>query len=74
MGLFDKLVKTINDSGLKDEFQKIGKEIEKSVKENGGKPSSTKTIPSDYSHFPAFEGEISDLSVKNIDKYHRCLF
>ena len=72
MGLFDKLVKTINDSGLKDEFQKIGKEIEKSVKDSNGKPKPTKEVPSDYSHFPQFDGEISDLSVKNIDKYHRC--
>ncbi len=78
MGLFDNLVKTIKDSGIGEELSKVGKDIEKSVNGLGDeiKQNTTvktpKTIPSDYSHFPAFEGTIRDINTKNIDKYHRC--
>ena len=66
MGLFDNLVKTIKDSGIGEELSKVGKDIEKSVNGLGDeiKQNTTvktpKTIPSDYSHFPAFEGTIRD--------------
>ncbi len=83
MGLFDNLVKAFNDSGLKDGISEVGKELEKTVNTVGSElnnlnlngsstPAPSKTVPSDYAHFPQFEGFIKELSTKNIDKYHRC--
>jgi hypothetical protein len=86
MGLFDNLVKSFNDSGIKEGLSKVGKEIEGAASEFGGdinkfantlgannsNSTPSKSIPSEYSHFPAFNGVIKDITTKNIDKYHRC--
>lgn len=82
MGLFDNLVKQFNESGLKDELAKVGKEIGDTVNNAGSdlqnlvSTGSTgrepKKVPAGYEHFPQFDGVIKDVSTKVIDKYHRC--
>lgn len=82
MGLFDNLVKQFNESGLKDELSKVGKEIGETVNNagndlqnlvsTGSTGREAKKVPGGYEHFPQFDGVIKDISTKVIDKYHRC--
>ena len=57
--------KEIDKSGVKDDLKKLGQDL------GSGSPP-LKTVPQDYLVFPQFEGTISEISTKKIDKYHRC--
>ena len=77
MGLFDNLIKAVKDSGIDKGLAEVGKELEKTVNDasatlNGGNTRSSKSVPEKYLGFPQFDGVISDVTVKDIDKYDRC--
>ena len=62
----NQLGEDFNKSGFKEDLQKMGKDMGiTGTKE-------PKKVPEEYLDFPQFEGTITDLSTKKIDKYHRC--
>ena len=80
MGLFDNFVKNVVKNTIgEEEANKLGDKIKEFANENKeafnsatSNVSGGKEIPSDYSHFPAFDKPVDKLSTKNESKYKRC--
>lgn len=79
MGLFDNLVKSVTDLAKTEEAQKLKENLKsfaQTVETNTNTSSETtsggKSIPEEYSHFPAFNGKIGELITKKEEKYKRC--
>lgn len=76
MGIFDDLKKLGQDLGKEIE-KNVGADTLKNIKDAvsgavsvGG--SKNKEIPEEYSEFPKFREECTDLTTKKTDKYIRC--
>ena len=87
MGLFSDLVKNVFKDEVRDEASRVAGKLDKAFEDAGNEISKTFSssynqsnitntnnygIPTEYSHFPVFEGKINNVDTKKTDKYQRC--
>lgn len=74
MGIFDDLKSVVKDAIGEENAKKLGDKIKEyaNTASEQLKSTTSKEIPSDYTHFPAFNKPIERISTRVESKYKRC--